>query len=339
MPTAIHSASLPLDSLVDITSQRDLDNLIQVTASILQEHLDIVAIRVFRQHTADTDWDCFYQSTQSDRHQHAWLVSTTPITAQSPAHLGLIRYQTEGTFRVYGFPINGWTGVALIVELYADHPLEDDLELISIVLKVVDNLLSVLRQAHCDTLTGLLNRRSFDDRFAQLMVASAARQREIQQNERRLDCANCPCWLAICDIDHFKRINDTFGHVYGDEVLMLLAKLFMDNFREADCIFRFGGEEFVVMLSPCPVLHVHMVLERLRDSVARYAFPQVGQVTISIGYARIVQHVAPSDLIGQADQALYYAKEHGRNQVQCFHALLEQGLLSEPAKHDDMELF
>ena len=127
------------------------------------------------------------------------------------------------------------------------------------------------------------------------------------------------------DIDHFKRINDSFGHLFGDEVLLLFAERMRSCFRAQDKLFRFGGEEFVVMIRHVREDHVRGVFERFRRSIERYDFPQVGQVTCSVGYTRIDPAYTPAELLGRADAALYYAKEHGRNRVDSFDELVMQG--------------
>ena len=144
----------------------------------------------------------------------------------------------------------------------------------------------------------------------------------------------------MIDIDHFKRVNDRFGHLYGDEVLILMANLLRTSFRAYDRIFRFGGEEFVVLLRSATEGKALQVLERFREKVQAYDFPQVGQVTVSIGFASIGAG-APIEIVGRADQALYFAKEHGRNQVCFYDHLLAQGALGSNTRvtHEDVELF
>ena len=143
----------------------------------------------------------------------------------------------------------------------------------------------------------------------------------------------------MMDIDHFKRINDQFGHVYGDEVLILLANIMRGSFRNYDRLYRFGGEEFVVLMRKVSYEEVAHKLEFFRKKMEAYLFPQVGKVTISIGFIQINPGDSPSNVLGHADEALYFAKEHGRNQVQCYATLLEQGLLATKTLHQDAEMF
>ena len=136
-----------------------------------------------------------------------------------------------------------------------------------------------------------------------------------------------PCWLGVVDIDHFKKINDNFGHLFGDEVLLRIADLMRQTFRSNDKLFRFGGEEFVVMLRNVAEDHVHNIFTRFRLAVERHDFPQVGRVACSVGFARIDPRLSPADLLGRADEALYFSKRNGRNQVNGFDELVMSGKL------------
>jgi diguanylate cyclase (GGDEF)-like protein len=202
------------------------------------------------------------------------------------------------------------------------------------------NYLAILRDAARDTLTGLKNRKTFDENFNRIVTSSRHLSHPFSGDRRNLHLEGEHHWLGIIDIDHFKRVNDTFGHVFGDEVLLLLAALMRKAFRAEDLLFRFGGEEFVVMLSPTTYDSAQSVFERFRTIVAGFAFPQVGKVTVSIGFVRIQPEDLPSVVIGKADRALYFAKEHGRNQVCSFEHLVGEGQLTEDDKSsDDAELF
>ena len=191
--------------------------------------------------------------------------------------------------------------------------------------RTFEHLITQWEYANLDSLTGLLNRKTFDTQFEHLL-ALAERQRGFSHNRRSIEVRH-PCWLGIVDIDFFKDINDTWGHLFGDEVLILLAKVMREVFRAEDTLFRFGGEEFVVMLRHVPEDKVKAIFERFRASVAAHDFPQIGQVTCSIGFASVDDRLTPAELVGRADEALYYAKDHGRNRVCCFDELVAAGEL------------
>jgi len=184
-----------------------------------------------------------------------------------------------------------------------------------------------LVDAETDPLTRLGNRRVFHSR--------------VDAGMRRWITSGKDYFLAILDIDRFKRINDTFGHLYGDEILVHFANLLRRTFRAGDQAYRFGGEEFVMVYGANSERAGEQVLERFRAAVEAYAFPGVGRVTISIGFARMPDAATPSTtLIERADQALYYAKENGRNRVCGWDALYAEGKL--PAKveaNKDVTLF
>ncbi|MNH83859.1 putative diguanylate cyclase YcdT [compost metagenome] len=124
--------------------------------------------------------------------------------------------------------------------------------------------------------------------------------------------------LLVVDIDHFKRVNDTYGHAAGDVVLSQLANVLRDTFHPGDHIARKGGEEFVIIVDDCGVDKVWQVAERLRRNVENQLFVlpegESIHVTISIG-ASVYPEIGPEQLFEKADQALYAAKEAGRNQV------------------------
>jgi diguanylate cyclase (GGDEF)-like protein len=136
-------------------------------------------------------------------------------------------------------------------------------------------------------------------------------------------------WLAVADIDHFKQVNDTYGHIIGDEVLLLVAQLMRQSFRLGDQLFRFGGEEFVTVLQPVTQDDAQMVLDRFRHNLKNYEFPIVGRVTISIGFTQIHPIDTPTELVGRADQALYFAKQNGRDRVVSYEFLRATGELAD----------
>jgi diguanylate cyclase (GGDEF)-like protein len=216
-----------------------------------------------------------------------------------------------------------------------------DQRLISGLMRIYQNQLSIINESECDRLTGLLNRKTFDDKIVRILLAnrdSSDRKMPVE-HRRMLPQAKGTNWLAILDIDHFKRINDTFGHLYGDEVLLLLSRLMKRTFRGADLLFRFGGEEFIVVLPSLEVRDVWVTLERFRKAVETFPFPQVGKVTVSIGFVDMGSQYVPATVVGHADQALYYAKRNGRNRICSYEDLIAAGKLSGGMASGDAELF
>ncbi|MCX7155517.1 MAG: GGDEF domain-containing protein [Rhodocyclales bacterium] len=199
----------------------------------------------------------------------------------------------------------------------------DEQTLMADLFRVYDNYLAVLRDSQVDRLTGLLNRRTFDDQLDRALglIRRAYQEDAGAGSQRKIDGGNGCFFMGEIDIDHFKSINDRFGHLHGDEVLVILARILRSTFRKTDLIYRFGGEEFVVIVYVDHRNDAGTTFERLRRSIEHHAFPEVDRVTVSVGITEIRDTSYPVELLGRADQALYYAKTHGRNRV-CFYEAL-----------------
>jgi len=245
----------------------------------------------------------------------------------------------DATGRVLWLPVWINEKVRTCLEVIRPMPHSDQMAyMLEGVLSVYRNYQNILDYSERDSLTGLLNRKTFDEKFSRLLAVSAPECSPAAEDERRHQAKSTSQWLAVVDIDHFKRVNDQFGHLYGDEVLILVANLLRNSFRTQDQVFRFGGEEFVVLLRSTTLEEAHRIFERFRASVECHTFPQVRQVTVSLGFARITQE-SPVVILGHADQALYYAKENGRNRVCHYDSLVETGLLHSELTNDTAEFF
>ncbi len=221
-----------------------------------------------------------------------------------------------------------------VLELERRSPLDKlELDLAGELLGLFLDHLALIDYAETDTLTGLLNRKTFDENLSRIL-ASAGNDDTTQAgmaypHRRHARQEGVSNWLAIADIDHFKAVNDTHGHIIGDEVLLLLAQSMRSAFRFDDQLFRFGGEEFITVLQPTGQAEAMAVLDRFRQSIETYDFPIVGHVTISIGFTRIDLMDTPTELVGRADQALYFAKRNGRNRVESYEDLYVAGLIAD----------
>ncbi|RXF01692.1 GGDEF domain-containing protein [Pseudoalteromonas phenolica O-BC30] len=143
-------------------------------------------------------------------------------------------------------------------------------------------------------------------------------------------------FLAILDIDHFKQVNDTFGHVIGDEVIVLVSQLLKSHFRFDDLLFRYGGEEFAILFMTDNSDQAWKVLDRARELIANTRFPQVSNVTMSIGFIQVGDDYQLSELVNKADMALYFSKDNGRNQVSDYQQL---NIVQQAVSGSDIELF
>lgn len=170
-----------------------------------------------------------------------------------------------------------------------------------------DSMHQTMEMAVTDALTGLNNRRYLETHLASLVDQSIARRKALS--------------LVIVDIDFFKKINDTYGHDVGDEVLVEFAARIRKNIRGIDLACRYGGEEFVIVMPETDNALAYMVAERLRQRIAAEPFMVSGgatalDVTISLGLSEIsVGGDTPATLMKRADEALYEAKRSGRNRV------------------------
>lgn len=163
---------------------------------------------------------------------------------------------------------------------------------------------AMLRQlATTDALTGIFNRRQFNI--------------SLEAEIRRAQRYPTPLALILFDIDHFKRINDVFGHPVGDQVLKHLADLVRGKIREHDIFARWGGEEFVILTPGNGADGARELAEKLRKEMEKYPFPEAGTVTSSFGVSGLLADDKAEDLLKRVDEALYQAKEMGRNRVEA----------------------
>jgi diguanylate cyclase (GGDEF)-like protein len=170
--------------------------------------------------------------------------------------------------------------------------------------KLEQNEENLRRLSQTDPLTGLFNKRVFNSALSACL-------------SQALNSAR-PMSLLMIDIDDFKKINDTCGHLQGDRVLIELANVLKDNVRTEDICCRYGGEEFVIILPYADTSRALQVAERLRSCFEALRFEpsnQVDRATVSIGLAEYISEDTEKSIIFRADQALYQAKRSGKNQV------------------------
>jgi diguanylate cyclase (GGDEF)-like protein len=156
-----------------------------------------------------------------------------------------------------------------------------------------------------DTLTGLWNRRHFEERVGHEII-KANRYKQ-------------PLSVLIFDIDHFKSVNDSYGHLVGDRVLVELCKMARQHTRDSDLLARWGGEEFIMLMPNTGPNEAMAVTEKLRANFASHHFADAGRITASFGIAPYQPGESVDHWISRADAALYEAKQEGRNTVKIAH--------------------
>ena len=336
------------DHLAELTGFRDRDVLDTTLVAVLRDLLQPLAVTVCHQVGDGTRQRWLMRARLADGDVAAsadsvWAeLDELPKLDAFPARLDCLRRQepveVAGTTHVTCFPLLTDLDAVGVLEIASHSALDaDQLRTVSSLLRVYRNVQGLLDYSERDMLTGLLNRKTFDDAFYKTCAASAEGQ--VSAEARREARRGMKAYLGIIDIDHFKRVNDNHGHLIGDEVLLLLSRLMRASFRFHDRLYRFGGEEFVVLLRCASDSHARRAFERLRAATERYAFPQVGRITVSIGFTDVRMGDNPGVAFERADKAVYWAKAHGRNQVAEHSDLVKRGELTELQKAGDIELF
>lgn len=347
---AIHSV---LSALARMSALRERDAMEEALVEMVRR--DIVpgcdAVRLVRAigEPGQQHWQVrasFALTLDTSERDHVWADwSRLPLLADHPHRQQAVligdtvqhgRHPCLSIFALERDPL-----CACVLEIESEHPLPPDSQhTIAWVLAIYRNLLGLLDYGEIDALTGLLNRKSFDGAFVRAAMQQDALEQALDHPDRRGVHTRQSYWMAVMDIDHFKRVNDSFGHLIGDEVLVLMARIMRTALRHHDQLYRFGGEEFVVMMRCPDHARAQAVLERFRQTVEAFEFPQVGRVTTSIGFTQLRGDDTPDLAFNRADKAVYQAKESGRNRVCSFAELLASGTIIEsPPTGDDIEFF
>ena len=189
---------------------------------------------------------------------------------------------------------------------------KEDLSLFSTMVSGLSSLYIAYRSyqkvqqlAATDSLTGLFNRRKFFE--------------ELDREVERVSRYESPMSLIMLDIDHFKGINDEYGHQMGDEVLRSLSEILIANTRKTDIVARYGGEEFIIILTETPLAGAHDVADRIRSEVEQASILGAGieiRFTVSLGLTDFQPKDNVDIIVGRADEALYTAKRNGRNRIE-----------------------
>lgn len=344
-----------IDNLAEITSHQDRHVLEKSLLKTLNELFPAQELRLFRVHEFANSHELNLLAycvngviVSTDDHPKLLSDNSETSTAISKAietgEVEISVSQNKKWSVVYP-AFDGLGEIFAIMVITTDLvPSNSDQRLVYGILRVYSNYLALIEKTQKDKLTGLFNRETLDNEITKILLRHGDQFEELvstPKDVRRRSFA-VKYWLGVIDIDHFKSINDSYGHLYGDEVLILVARLMTSGvIRDDDLVYRYGGEEFVVLLKAPSEDDAMLTFNRLRQLIAEHHFPQLKQVTISIGFVEVSGQQSPSDVIGEADEALYIAKQYGRNQVQSYRRLVVQGVIK-PASHlasGDVELF
>jgi diguanylate cyclase (GGDEF)-like protein len=326
-----------IESVTRLVEKPDLKALDQSLVATVRE---IIAARAVRLCPLHEDADAPHRKrvlypleagipTETSAHKTLALESA-PAFAQCLESQRKVEVPHEGGVRII-HPLRAKSGATGFLVLDCDHEDPHDQEVVSILLAFYRNYASLLHDNQRDELTGLLNRKTFDEKVLHLI---AGLRSLAPTGDGRGECC-----LAVLDIDHFKHVNDRFGHLVGDETLVLFARDMVDAFRGSDLLFRIGGEEFVVVLRDVDLTRALAVLERFRHIIEERDFPQIGRMTISAGVSQITAQDLPTNALDRADKAMYCAKSGGRNRIYAHEHLVAEGKLQVALPTMDAELF
>lgn len=262
--------------------------------------------------------------------EHAWAGENGPRISFIPLFLDS-RNDEEGVIEVH-------SGASLT---------HAQLEVIGDLHHVFINMYNLLAYSDRDALTGLLNRKSLDDTFyhavldelGELENADKVREVVVAPGQERRHRVPPNYWLGSISVDDFGVISDKHGHLIAEEVLLLVARIMNNTFRTYDRLYRFGGEQFGVLMHCPDEALVLAAFERFRANVEKFNFPQVGRVTASAGFTRITADDSPNTALERAERAVDYAQHHGKNQVFSHPELMRRGLSIDASKVGEIDVF
>lgn len=235
-----------------------------------------------------------------------------------------------------------------VLEIHSESALgEDWLQVIEDVHHVFRNMYNLLAYSDRDALTGLLNRKSLDDTFYRAVLEemdevegnSKALEAPVALGQERRHRVPPNYWLGTISVDGFGAINDKNGHLIAEEVLLLVARIMNNTFRTYDRLYRFGGEQFAVLMH-CPDEALALAaFERFRANMEKFNFPQVGRVTSCSGFTRINPDDSPSTALERAERAVDHGQHQGHNKVFSHADLVRKGVLADEAKVGEVQVF
>lgn len=316
-----------LNSVVQLTGKRQIRSLGESLVDTIQSSLDVTAVAFVAVKSP-----VHFPACMMPRHNALPESSLLGCVQTCAKRKEVVTEVHDGAFlTAVPIMVNGVTVKVLLVQTAMEIS-EYNLSLVTGFARIYENFLNVMLDMETDSLTGLLNKKAY---YSQVLA--------VLEDDDNAICEESGdpkfFWLVIFDVDKFKKINDTFGHLYGDEILLLVANTMIKVFDEQDLLFRFGGDEFVVLLGPRTKDKARAILKEFQQQIAGIRNDKLWPVRCSIGGVNASGAENPTDLLVQADRALYYVKENGRGQIAFYCDLLEDGLMTNEHFEDDIELF
>lgn len=338
-----------IDSLAEITSHDDREVIERSLLATLYEFNESSQYWLYQVLTRTPELSLGLLAVSSHRHI---VTSDQVVTQDLPEHISQkvieaieqVRVlvisaedNSDDQFIIYPAENHDQDVFAVLIERTSRQSLEDQ-RMVHGFLRIYANYLRLLDCTRRDKLTGVLNRETLDSEITRIIILNNERvphgpgdDPEVKHDSRNKE-GEFLYWLGVLDIDHFKKINDTFGHLYGDEVLILVSRLMEKSIRNYDLVFRYGGEEFVILIKAVDEEDALLAFERIRLAVGHHDYAKAEHVTVSIGVTMISSQSGASEVIAESDAALYYAKEHGRDQVRFYQDLLDSHLIQRVGK-------
>jgi len=277
-----------------------------------------------------------------NRHRFNCLLSREPVE---------FAWAGEDGPRINYFPLFADTRMDEegVLEIHSAFALsEGQLGAIVDVQHVFRNMYSLLAYSDRDALTGLLNRKSLDDTFYSavleemdegLQVSEAQPETALVSGQERRHRVPPNYWLGTISVDNFGLINDKNGHLIAEEVLLLVARIMNNTFRTYDRLYRFGGEQFAVLMHCPDEALVLAAFERFRANVEKFNFPQAGRITVCAGFTRVTADDSPSTALERAERAVDFAQNNGRNKVFSHAELVRKGFFGDAPKVGAVDIF
>jgi diguanylate cyclase (GGDEF)-like protein len=235
-----------------------------------------------------------------------------------------------------------------VVEIHSGFALTTgQLEIIGNVQHVFRNMYHLLAYSDRDALTGLLNRKSLDDTFYSAVLEELGEGLSTEKSapvvvvpgQERRHRVPPNYWLGTISVDNFGALNDKSGHLIAEEVLLLVARIMNNTFRTYDRLYRFGGEQFAVLMHCPDEALVLAAFERFRANMEKFNFPQAGHLTASAGFTRITADDSPSTALERAERAVDYGQHNGFNKVFSHGELVRKGLLGNLVHVGEVDLY